>query len=95
MNSQKFFVQIQMLRDKFNGISHEEFEEKVEDLLWQKRAILEEFRLNRKRKAFSDFLRTKDVDFVEKYEDLDEKKKSELIHEYLQEVQLYLKNGKF
>jgi hypothetical protein len=82
-----------MLKDKYTNLSQEQFEEKVENMLIQKKEILEEFKFNRKRKAFSEFLKSKEIDFVEKYEDLEEGKKTQLIQDYLQEVETYLNAG--
>ena len=82
-----------MLKDKYTNLSQEQFEKKVETMLQQKKDIVDEFKFNRKRKAFSEFLKTKDIDFVEKYEDLEEEKKTQLIQDYLQEVETYLNAG--
>lgn len=87
LRNQQFFVRIQMLRDEFKNVPRERFEEKIEQMLAHKKAILEEFRLNQKRKAFSDFLRTKQVEFVDNYEELSPEKKTQLIREYLQEME--------
>lgn len=89
----KFFVRLQQLRDEFRKVPRAQFERRVEALLREKRGVLADFRLNRKRRAFSDFLRTKNIGFVENYEDLEDARKTQLIQDYLSEVAAALEAG--
>lgn len=90
LDNQKFFVRIQMLRDEFRNVPKEQFEERIEQMLAEKKQVLDDFRFNQKRKAFSDFLQTKQIDFVENYEELSPERKTQLIRDYLHEIDAIL-----